>query len=296
MKVLVTGAHGFAGSHLVELLESKRDEVFAPKFDLLNATDVAAHIGTKQFDGVIHLAAIANAGGSFNSPGRILRNNILAQLNLLEVLKERKSKARILIIGSADEYGRGSEKPMDEQTPLMPTSPYAVSKIGQDFLALQYHLSYGMNIIRVRPFNHIGERQAAGFVVSDFVKQIVAIEKTGKPGIIHVGNLEAIRDFTDVKDMVLGYELALLRGIPGEVYNIGSGKGIKIKDLLHMLIGLSDAKITVTIDSSRLRPGEEPTLVCDCTKFKHLTGWKPQIPLEETLKRVLKWWRNEANG
>lgn len=292
MRVLVTGAHGFAGSHLLELLQSKKYDVYAPHFDLLNATDVTANIGRKQFEGVIHLAAIAQAGASFNSPGKILRNNILAELNLLEALRAQHSKARILILGSADEYGRGSDEPVHEDTPLLPISPYAVSKIGQDFLALQYHLAYGMNIIRVRPFNHIGERQALGFVVPDFAKQIVEIEKTGKPGVIHVGNLEPTRDFTDVKDMVRAYELALLKGVAGEVYNIGSGKGIKIRDLLDTLIRLSTAKITINVDQSRMRP-DEPKLVCDPSKFQKLTGWKAHIPLEETLERVLECWRNQ---
>lgn len=293
MKILVTGAYGFAGSHLLELLRSKKHEIYPPHVDLLNATDVAAHIGNKQFDGVIHLAAIASAGDSFNSPGKILRNNILAELNLLEALRARQSKARILILGSADEYGRGSSKPVHERTPLLPISPYAVSKIGQDFLALQYHLAYGMAIIRVRPFNHIGERQALGFVVPDFAKQIVDIEKSGKPGVMNVGNLEPVRDFTDVKDMVRAYEVALEKGIPGEVYNIGSGKGVKIRNLLNRMIHLSTARITIHVDQSRLRP-DEPRLVCDPKKFQKLTGWEAQIPLEETLRRVLKYWRNES--
>lgn len=292
MKILVTGAGGFAGSHLLELLQSKKYDVYAPRFDLLNATDVSSHVGKKQFDGVIHLAAIAQAGSSFASPGKILRNNIFAELNLLEALRVQRSKARILILGSADEYGRGSSDPVHEETPFLPISPYAVSKIGQDFLALQYYLAYGMNIIRVRPFNHIGERQAPGFVVPDFAKQIIEIEKSGKPGTMQVGNLEPIRDFTDVKDMVRAYEMALLKGIPGEVYNIGSGEGIKIRDLLHRLIALSHAKITVTVDKSLLRP-DEPKLVCDPSKFQKLTGWKPQIPLEETLGRVLEYWRKQ---
>ena len=293
MKILVTGAHGFAGSHLAELLESKDYEVVAPTFDLLNATDVASHIGGQEFDGVVHLAAIAAVGGSFGSPGKILRNYILAELNLLEVLRAQKSKAKILIICSADEYGRGASKPMDEATPLLPTSPYAVSKIGQDFLGLQYYLTYGMSIIRVRPFNYIGERQSLGFVVPDFVKQIVDIERSGKPGVIHVGNLETTRDFTDVKDMVKAFEIALFQGKPGDVYNIGSGTGIKIGSLLNKLIGISKATVTVEADKSRLRPGEERMLLCNPAKFQKLTGWKTKIPLEETLRRVLEWWRKQ---
>lgn len=291
MKILVTGSRGFAGTHLVEYLKSKKHEVFEPRVDLCNATETSNALSKKRFDGVIHLAAMAATGDSFVSPAKILKNNILAQLHLLEVLRRNNSHARILIVCSADEYGQRSKKPIDENAVLMPTSPYAVSKIAQDFMGLQYFLSYGMPIIRVRPFNHIGEGQRLGFVVPDFTKQIVDIERSGKPGIMTVGNLNAVRDFTDVKDMVRAYELALTEGHPGEVYNIGSGRGVKIHDLLHQLIKLSHAKITVKIDKSMFRPGESPRLVADSTKFRKLTGWAPIIPLEETLKRVLEWYR-----
>lgn len=293
MKILITGASGFAGKHLSEHLKNQKHQIFSLHIDLLNATETEVALSKIDPEGVIHLAAIAAIGESLISPAKIIRNNMLAQLNLLETLRRKNSPARILIIGSADEYGKGSNQLLDEETPLMPTSPYAVSKIGQDFLGLQYFLKYGMKIIRVRPFNHIGEEQALGFVVPDFVKQIIDIEKSGKPGIMLVGNLETTRDFTDVKDIVRAYELALTKGVPGEVYNIGSSRGIKIKDLLNVLISMSPAKITVKIDPSRFRAGEQAKLICNPAKFQKLTGWKAQIPLEETLKRVLEWWRKQ---
>lgn len=302
MRILVTGAHGFAGSHLVELLESKNYSVFSPRIDLLNATDVSSVIGSKTFDYVVHLAAIAAVGESLASPAKILRNNIFAQLNLLEALKRKKSVARILIICSADEYGQPAKQPIDENFPLLPTNPYAVSKVAQDFMGLQYHLAYGMHIIRVRPFNHIGEGQSLGFVVPDFAKQIVDAEKNqkrsdlgGRQGrtFINVGNLSTVRDFTDVLDMVAAYELALTKGQPGEVYNLGSGIGVTIKDLLNQLISLSSAKISIKTDPSRFRPADQPKLVCNSEKFHLLTGWKAKIPLKTTLKRVLEWWRKQ---
>lgn len=292
MKILITGASGFAGSHLVELLEKKGHQIFAPKIDLLNATETANAVSGKMFDGVVHLAAIAFSGGSFAVPGKILKNNILAELNLLEVLRQNKSQPRILLVCSADEYGQGSGRPIKETDPLMPTSPYAVSKIGQDFLGLMHYLAYGMKIIRVRPFNHIGERQMPGFVVPDFAKQIVDIEKSTSNGIIKVGNLNTIRDFTDVKDMMEAYWLALTKGIPGEVYNLGSGKGVEIKEVLKLMIGLSSAQIRIDIDESRFRPGDTPRLICNPQKFRQLTGWKPKIKLSETLQRVLEYFRN----
>ena len=290
MNILVTGSSGFVGRHLVNHLK-KRHQIIPLDVDFLNATAVETTLAGINPDGVIHLAAIAAVGESLTSPTKILRNNIFAQLNLLEALKRKKSSARILIIGSADEYGQTSDKPIDESFPLLPTSPYAVSKIAQDYLGLEYHLAYGMNIIRVRPFNHIGEGQSLGFVVPDFTKQIVDIETSGKSGNILVGNLNAQRDFTDVLDMVDAYELALAKGKPGDVYNLGSGKSVVIKELLNMLISLSPAKITIKTDPSRFRPADQPKLICNSEKFHLLTGWQAKIPLETTLKRVLEWWR-----
>ena len=293
MNILVTGSSGFVGNHLVKHLKTKKHQVIPLDVDLLNATAVESALAKINPDGVIHLAAIAAIGESLASPAKILRNNIFAQLNLLEALKRKKSTARILIIGSADEYGQTSDKPIDENFPLLPISPYAVSKIAQDYLGLEYHLAYGMNIIRVRPFNHIGEGQSLGFVVPDFTKQIVDIETSGKSGNILVGNLNAQRDFTDVLDIADAYELALAKGKPGDVYNLGSGKSVVIKELLNVLISLSPAKITIKTDTSRLRPADQPKLVCNPEKFHLLTGWEAKIPLETTLKRVLEYWRKQ---
>lgn len=294
MKILVTGSSGFVGTHLVKHLKTKRHQVIPLDGDLLNAAEVEAALTGVNPDGVIHLAAIAAVGESLTSPAKILRNNIFAQLNLLEALKRKKSTPKILIIASADEYGQTSDKPIDESFPLQPASPYAVSKVAQDFMGLQYHLAYGLNIIRVRPFNHIGEGQSPGFVVPDFAKQIADVERSvDKSGAISVGNLETVRDFTDVLDMIAAYELALTKGKPGEVYNIGSGNGITIKQLLDKLISLSPAKITIKTDPAKFRPGDQPKLVCNPQKFFQLTGWQAKILLETTLKRVLEYWRRK---
>ncbi len=293
MNVLVTGATGFAGSHLVEYLKNHGYTVFSPRIDLLNATDTAGALKNKTFDSVFHLAAIASTSDSYSFPGKILKNNLLAQLNLLETFRRQDSHAKILIVGSADEYGQGSKKPITEDAPLSPASPYAVSKIAQDFMGLQYFLAYGMGVVRVRPFNHIGERQSLGFVVPDFAKQIIDIERTQKPGVIRVGNLDAVRDFTDVKDMVVAYELALRKGKPGDVYNLGSGRGVKIRHLLDQLVKHSKVDISIKVDTKKFRPGESPQLICDASKFKKLTGWEPKVPLSDTLERVLEWWRKQ---
>lgn len=173
----------------------------------------------------------------------------------------------------------------------MPTSPYSVSKIAQDFLGLSYFLAYRLKIVRVRPFNHIGPKQSPHFVVSSFAKQISEIEKGKKEPILRVGNLEAKRDFTDVRDMVNAYVLATQKGKDGEVYNLGSGRAYKISEILEKLVSLSFSKIKVVEDKTLFRPNDNPQLVCNADKFTKLTGWRPQIPLATTLKETLDYWR-----
>jgi len=205
-----------------------------------------------------------------------------------------------MVISSAEIYGYVTPEnlPIGENTPFRPGNPYAVTKIAQDFIGLQYNLSYHMPIIRVRPFNHVGPRQATGFVVSDFAKQIAEIEKSHRQNLpttdpmLKVGNLEAKRDFTDVRDMVKAYSLILEKGVPGDVYNIGSGKSIKIAEVLDTLIGLSDTKIEKQTDPTKLRPSDVPEIVCNNTKIRNLTSWEPEIALETTLKDTLDYWRH----
>ena len=181
---------------------------------------------------------------------------------------------------------------MDENTAFRPTNTYAVSKIAQDFLGLQYYISYRLKIIRVRPFNHIGPRQSAGFVVSDFAKKIADIEKGRMDPILRVGNLQAKRDFTDVRDMVRAYNFLIEKGEFGEVYNIGSGVSYSISEILDILLSFSKIKIKVEIDHSLLRPEDAQDRLCDNKKFVELTDWKPSIPIEKSLKDTLDYWRN----
>lgn len=194
---------------------------------------------------------------------------------------------------SADIYGKVSVKdiPIDEETPLNPTSGYAVSKIAQDYLALQYYTTYDIPIVRVRPFNHFGPRQSSGFVIADFAKKIVEIENGLIPPILNVGNLDSRRDFTDVRDMVRGYQMLLEKGLPGEAYNIGSGRSYKISEILNILISNAKLPISINVDSSLFRQGEAQDRVCDSTKFKRLTGWESLISLSKSLKDTLDYWR-----
>lgn len=184
------------------------------------------------------------------------------------------------------------ELPITEEQPLRPLSPYGVSKVGQDLLAYQYFMSYQMDVVRTRGFNHTGPRRAPVFVVSDFAKQIADIEKGRKEPVIHVGNLDAERDFTDVRDVVRAYYLALEKGKGGEAYNICSEKSWRIGDMLDRLLSFTDAKIKVRQDPARLRPSDVPRLRGDCSKFRRDTGWVPRIPFEQTLKDMLDYWRH----
>jgi GDP-4-dehydro-6-deoxy-D-mannose reductase len=180
---------------------------------------------------------------------------------------------------------------MTEANPLRPLSPYAVSKVAQDFLAYQYHQSYGLHAVRTRGFNHTGPRRGEVFVTSNFARQIVEIEKGRCRPVIHVGNLDARRDFTDVRDMVRAYWLALEKGAPGDVYNIGSGRAISMREVLDQLLALSPVKVRIKVDPARLRPSDVPILLCDRRKFTKTTGWKPRIPLEATFRDLLDYWR-----
>ncbi len=316
-KILTTGATGFVGSHLIEYLFGKNNDnefygtylsddslknldkvknrISLTKLDLSNEKEVFELVEKVRPDIIFHLAAMASPADSFSSPAESVINNIHSQINLLEgVRRSNLIDAKILVISSAEIYGDvdKNELPIDENVNFRPTNPYAVSKLAQDFLGLQYFLSYNLKIIRVRPFNHIGPRQSTGFVVAAFAKKIVEIEKGKRNGVLTVGNLEAKRDFTDVRDMVKAYDLAVSKGAFGEVYNLGSGISYKISDILDKLLSLSKAKIKVEVDRSLFRPIDNPDLVCNATKFKKLTGWTPEIGIDTTLKDTLDYWRN----
>jgi GDP-4-dehydro-6-deoxy-D-mannose reductase len=203
---------------------------------------------------------------------------------------------RIQIAGSSEEYGlvHPNEIPMKEGNPLRPLSPYAVSKVAQDYLAYQYFKSYGLETVRTRGFNHTGPRRGEVFICSNFAKQIAEIEKKKLPPVIRVGNLEAKRDFTDVRDTVRAYWLSLEKGEPGDVYNIGTGKAYQGQEVLDLLLSMTDVPVEVEVDPQRLRPSDVPVLLSDCSKFKALTGWKPEIPFKQSLQDLLDYWREKV--
>jgi GDP-4-dehydro-6-deoxy-D-mannose reductase len=230
---------------------------------------------------------------SWSAPTETLTTNITGQTHLFEAIRALQLDPVVQIACSSEEYGlvKPEETPIRETNPLRPLSPYAVSKVGQDLLAYQYFQSYGLRVIRTRGFNHTGPRRGEVFVTSNFAKQIASIEAGLRDPVIRVGNLDAVRDFTDVRDMVRAYWLAVTRGKPGEVYNIATGSGITIQELLDRLLALSTAEVEVEVDPERLRPSDVEILIGDSSKFRADTGWEPEIPLDQTLQDILNYWR-----
>ena len=245
---------------------------------------------------MFHLAAQSFVPTSWKLPVETFAINALGQINLFEALIDLKLNPKFQIAGSSEEYGKvyEHEVPMKETNYLRPLSPYAVSKVAQDLLGYQYHQSYGLKTVRTRGFNHTGPRRGDVFVTSNFAKQVAEIEKGLKPPVIHVGNLDAKRDFTDVRDMVRAYWLATEKCEDGDVYNIGSGTTYVMQDMLDMLLGMSTVKVKVEVDPARLRPSDVPILLADASKFVAATGWKPRIPFETTLRDLLNYWRESV--
>lgn len=315
-KVLITGITGFAGSHLAELLLKKKIKVYGTcrwrsrtenieqiknklnliEADLLDLSSLEKVMMDVRPDYVFHLAAQSFVPTSWTSPSVTMEINAVGSVNLFEAIRSAKIDPFIQIACSSEEYGlvKPDEVPIKETNPLRPLSPYAVSKISLDFLGYQYQQNYGLKIIRTRGFNHTGPRRGEVFVCSVFAKQIAEIEKGRKEPILLVGNLKAVRDFTDVRDMVRGYWLAAIKGEPGEVYNICSGKGVKIQEVLDKLLKMSKVKIKVKQDPARIRPSDVPILLGDYSKFRRQTGWKPTIKFDQTLKDILDYWRKRV--
>ncbi len=290
---MISGTY-LSSSSLVNLASIQKKPNFV-QVDLTEKDAVFKLLSNEKPDIIFHLAAFPAIGSSFDKPLETIINNVACQVNLLEAVRHEKLKnCRILVVSSADVYGKISagDLPIDENTPFNPTNAYAVSKITQDYLGLQYFLSYNLHIIRARPFNHVGPAQAAGFVIADWAKTIAQIEKGEIEPVLRVGNLNVKRDFTDVRDMVAAYVLLIEKGKPGEVYNIGSDVSHNISNILDMFLSLSKVKINVQVDAKLLRPEDALDRLCDSSKFRKLTHWKPLIPIAQTLKDTLDYWRN----
>jgi len=273
--------------------ETHRGRVTLLHCELTDAGAVEKLISSVQPQRIFHLAAQSFVQSSFDEPAATFRINVESQLNILEAIRRHHTKIRMHVAGSSEEYGMvyPDEVPIRETNPLRPLSPYAVSKVAQDMLGYQYWMSWKLDCVRTRGFNHEGPRRGPVFVASDFAKQIADIERGRKPPLLRVGNLEAQRDFTDVRDMVKAYWLALEKCEPGEVYNLCSGRAWSIRQVLDLLLGMTKVKIEVRQDPARLRPSDVPILLGDNSKFVKVTGWAPTIPFEQTLRDMLEYWR-----
>lgn len=315
-KALITGIAGFVGSYMAELLLSKGYDVYGisrarskmdhiesiktklhlEDADLLDSHSLYSAINKIRPDYIFHLAAQSFVPTSWGSPSVTLEVNIVGSANLFEAVRQVGIDPVIQIACSSEEYGMvyENEVPIKETNPLRPLSPYAVSKLSMDYLGYQYFESYHMRIIRTRGFNHTGPRRGDTFAESTFAKQIALIEKGKQEPVIYVGNLEAERDYTDVRDMVRAYLLAVEKCDPGDVYNIATGKAIKIEDVLTLMLSQSKVKVEIKQDPARMRPSDVPILIGDSSKFQKKTGWKPEIPFEKTAEDLLNYWRERV--
>jgi GDP-4-dehydro-6-deoxy-D-mannose reductase len=314
VKYLITGITGFAGSHLAEHLLARGDgEVHGTvrwrsrmdnvahlagraslhQCDIRDALAMSELVGRLRPDRIYHLAAQSFVPMSWVAPTETLTTNVIGQTNLFEAVRSSGCAARIQVACSSEEYGLvlPDETPIKETNPLRPLSPYGVSKVAQDLMGYQYHQSYGLHVVRTRGFNHTGPRRGDVFVTSSFAKQIAEVEKGLRAPVIHVGNLDAVRDFTDVRDTVAAYYLALEKGAPGEVYNVATGKGYRIREMLDVLLSLSKVRVKTESDPARMRPSDVELLVGDSSKLREQTGWQPRYAFRQTMNDLLDYWR-----
>jgi len=315
-RVLVTGALGFVGVHLVDLLvgvpnlsvfgtgrrppvaDESADRGVVEYFvaDLTDSTASDRIIQAARPDWVVHLAAQSCVAESWRDPSGTLLNNLLAQLNLLESIVRHAPAARVLVIGSSEEYGqiRPEDLPADEETPLRPDNPYAVSKVAQDYLALQFFLGRHLAVVRARPFNLLGPGQSDRFAIGSFARQIAEAEADIGPPVVTVGNLSARRDYTDVRDVVRAYWSLVQSGRAGEVYNVGGGGVHSVGEVLEALRRLSRRSVDVVVDPTKLRPADAPEIAADAGRIRRELGWEPRIPFEESARDILDEWRRRV--
>ena len=299
-KVLVFGIGGFVGSYLAQELQTHGYEVYGSDLhaktignvsvtaaDLLHAGSVDTVIRDIEPDVIINLAAISSVGQSWGMPQVTMQVNVIGALNILEAARKQQTKLKIMFIGSSEEY-IVSEKPMSENTPLNSNNPYGISKITQERFAALYRGQYGLKVYCVRPFNHTGVGQRDSFVLPSFCKQVAEIEKSGRSGVIKVGNLAVRRDFSHVKDIVRAYRMILESKDDTQIYNVGSGKAYGLDELMEYITSLSNQKITVEIDPALVRPVDTPVICCDYSKVKRELGWEPKLTVFNALQELYK--------
>lgn len=300
--VLVFGANGFVGPYLVnEFIKSgyavigsdraSRSQICGLEgymgADILDAERVKTVIHEANPQMIVNLAAISSVGQSWKMPQQTMEVNVVGALNILEAVKGLNVKPKVLLIGSSEEYAPSPE-PLTEDSPIDAVNPYGVSKLAQEKLVDIYATEYEIPIYRVRAFNHTGVGQPSTFVLPHWCQQVAAIKETGKPEIMKVGNLEVVRDFSDVRDIARGYRLLLESNLSNAVFNIGSGRGWPLSDLLEIIISFAGKPIEVQVDPELLRPSDNPVVICDNTKLNNLLGWTPVYPMEQTLSEMFE--------
>lgn len=311
MRALITGITGFVGGHLVEHLAERGDviagfsrsgrwpaelahlsgraRVEACDIELESEAALADRIARKSPEVIYHLAAQANPHASLADPRGTWALNLGGALNLFEAVRKTEQSPRIVLVGSGVCYGNPREEdlPVSESCPLRPNNPYAASKAAADLLGIQHHLAHGTNVVMVRPFNHAGPRQSTSYVLAAMARQVAEVE-AGRKTHIDVGNLDVVRDFTDVRDVVRGYRALAERGDAGQIFNLGAGAGVKLKDALETLRSLARTTVEIRVDPARMRPVDQPLLVANAAKLRTATGWKPQFSIEQTLSDMLE--------
>ena len=299
MRAYVTGGSGFVGTWLRAHLADAGDDVVATgaEVDVTDAEAIAAAMADARPDAVYHLAGLAHVGRSWQEPVEYFRVNAGGTLNVLEAARRCPGPPRVLVVSSAEVYGsvRPEQLPVGEDEPLRPVSPYAAGKAAAELVAVQAHLGHGLAVVRARPFNHTGAGQAPTFVVPAFARRIVAAQREGT-GSLPVGNLSAARDILDVRDVVRAYRLLVAGGEEGEAYNVCSGEAVVVGDLVRRMLELAGADLELVEDPDLLRPVDVPVLRGDPARVRAATGWRPEVPLDDTLRAVLGGARAELAG
>lgn len=310
-RALVTGASGFVGPHLVAALAGAGFEVWTTDREAGTAADDKRHTSCDLGDPltvralfervrpewVYHLAGLSSVAYSFQNPREVLLTNCGAAVNVLEAVRQVAPAARVLVVGSAEQYGNvpETEQPIREAQPFRPASPYAVSKVAQEHLALQYARAFGLHVVATRSFNHSGPGQSDRFVLPAFARQVALAESGAQAPVLRVGNLDVARDFLDVRDVVRAYVLLAESGEPGQAYNICSGAARPVRDLLEVLLRLARVELRVETDPARSRPADLPVLRGDPHRLQERTGWQPAFTIEATLRDILDDWRQRAS-
>ena len=308
MRVLITGANGFVGRYLAHFMKQTGHEVIGTVWghegeppegiktvsvNLLDFDAMAKTVQEVRPEWIVHLASVSFLPESFVHVLDAWRINLFGTLHLLEAARLFGTRTRILYVSSAAVYGLVNEDqiPLTETMPLRPAEPYGASKAAGELAAMQYMQSFGLPVICARTFNYTGPGQPSMFVCSEFAWMIAMAEAGKMPPVLNVGNLKSRRDITDVRDLVVAYAGLVEKGVPGEVYNVASGRDIPVSQVLDILLGMTSIKVQVKVDKGKIRPVEFPVVVGDSAKIAEAIGWRPQISLEQTLADTLNWWR-----